>query len=37
MQATGPAIVATMPNGQNDEMGAMMAAVAAAVAGWRVI
>ena len=37
MQATGPVIVATTPTGQNHEMGAMMAAVAAAVAGWRVI
>ena len=37
MQATGPTIVVTTPNGQNHEMGAMMAAVAAAVAGWRVI
>ena len=37
MKATGPVILATTPNGQSHEMGAMMAAVAAAVAGWRVI
>jgi DNA-binding transcriptional MerR regulator/methylmalonyl-CoA mutase cobalamin-binding subunit len=37
MHAEGPTIVVTTPSGQNHEMGAMMAAVAAAVAGWKVI
>ena len=37
MHAEGPTILVTTPNGQNHEMGAMMAAVAAAVAGWKVV
>jgi len=37
MHAQGPTIVVTTPSGQNHEMGSMMAAVAAAVAGWKVI
>lgn len=37
MHAQGPTILVTTPSGQNHEMGAMMAAVAAAVAGWKVI
>ena len=37
MHAQGPTIVVTTPSGQNHEMGAMMAAVAAAVAGWKVV
>jgi DNA-binding transcriptional MerR regulator/methylmalonyl-CoA mutase cobalamin-binding subunit len=37
MHADGPTIVVTTPSGHSHEMGAMMAAVAAAVAGWKVI
>jgi len=37
MHAQGPTILVTTLSGQNHEMGAMMAAVAAAVAGWKVI
>lgn len=37
MQADGPTILVTTPSGQNHEMGALMAAVAAGAAGWRTI
>jgi MerR family transcriptional regulator, light-induced transcriptional regulator len=35
--ADGPTILITTPSGQNHEMGAMMAAVVAAVEGWKAI
>lgn len=37
IQADGPTILVTTPSGQNHEMGAMMAAVVAAVEGWKTI
>jgi DNA-binding transcriptional MerR regulator/methylmalonyl-CoA mutase cobalamin-binding subunit len=37
IHADGPTILITTPSGQNHEMGAMMAAVVAAVEGWKAI
>jgi len=37
MQADGPTLLVTTPSGQNHEMGALMAAVAAGAAGWRTL
>ena len=37
MHAEGPAILVTTPSGQNHEMGALMASVAAATAGWKTV
>lgn len=37
IHADGPTILVTTPSGQNHEMGAMMAAVVAAVEGWKTI